>query len=104
MWLWSVAACILCTRCNAHIQVVSPPVGQLLEPGQVTIQWTDSSDPPSTPALTEYAINLCAGGNSEGTFECSLASWQSGASSGGGVQGSMVVNIPANVGASSSNA
>lgn len=58
---------------NAAILITSPAPGDTLAAAApFTITWRDSSAPPSLASLTNYVINLCAGGNGPAAFVCSI--------------------------------
>jgi len=66
-------ACLFAHLVRAAIQITSPAPGDTLAAASpFTITWTDSPTPPSLASLTNYVINLCAGGNDAAAFVCSL--------------------------------
>lgn len=65
---------VLATLSRATIEITDPAAGSsYIGGGSVEVAWTDSGTYPTLSALTTYVLNLCAGGNDIGTFECSLA-------------------------------
>ncbi len=86
----------------ADVQLTAPAGGASVRGGSVIlIEWKESGVAPSIADLTNYVINLCAGGNDPGTFECSLATLRSRGTFAHG--DSTNGNIPTNVGATSPN-
>ena len=86
----------------ADVQLTAPAGGASVRGGSVTlIEWKESGAAPSIADLTNYVINLCAGGNDQGTFECSLTTLQSGGTFANGDSTTGI--IPINVGATSPN-
>lgn len=86
----------------ADIQFTAPAAGAALKAGSVvTIAWKDSGKAPLLSDLTNYVINLCAGGNTVGSFQCSFATLVNGGTFSTGNTAS--ATIPAAVGAASTN-
>jgi len=69
--------------------------------GTATITWQDSGSAPALSDLTNYVLNLCAGGNSAGSFSCGLATLVSGGAFSKG--NTVTVNMPTNAGADATN-
>ena len=85
----------------ADVEVIAPPAGQAVPAGTIQIAWKDSGKAPSISDLTTYSINLCAGGNEQDTFSCTLATLQSGATFAEGSKASG--DVPAAAGDNSAN-
>lgn len=82
----------------ADVEFVTPTAGAALTGDTVvSIAWQDSGTAPSISDLTNYVINLCAGGNTAGSFECSLAVLVAGGafSSGNTASGTIAESIGA---------
>lgn len=57
----------------ADVAFVTPGAGSSYAGGSsISISWQDSGNAPLLSQLTNYVINLCAGGNEAGSFQCSL--------------------------------
>lgn len=60
-------------RVFADVQFPSPAAGSSFAAGAaLPITWAESGQGTSLSQLTNYVINLCAGGNAAGSFQCSL--------------------------------
>ena len=58
----------------ADVQFTQPTGGaSYVGDSLIQMSWQDSGNSPSLSDLTIDMINLCAGGNDMGTFQCSLA-------------------------------
>jgi len=86
----------------ADIHFTAPAAAASLQAGStITMTWQDSGVAPSLADLTNYVINLCAGGNTAGSFLCTLSTLVAG-----GVfsaDNSATATIPAGVGADAVN-
>lgn len=80
----------------ADVQFQSPAAGSSYAAGAaLPISWIESGQAPLLSTLTNYVINLCAGGNAAGSFQCTLGVVKAGGAftDGNVVQG--VVVLPA---------
>jgi len=95
--LLALASCVL-----ADVQFTAPAAAASLQAGStISMTWQDSGVAPSLADLTNYVINLCAGGNTAGSFLCTLSTLVAG-----GVfstDNSATATIPAGVGANAVN-
>jgi len=63
----------------ADVRFQSPAPGSSYAAGAaLPISWTESGQAPLLSQLTNYVINLCAGGNAAGSFQCSLGVLKAG--------------------------
>lgn len=87
----------------ADVQFVQPAAGASLKAGgTLTVSWKDSGSQPALSSLTNYVLQLCAGGNEEGTFIPVASLKPSGVFSTGNVAAGLEPIDPA-VGANSPN-
>lgn len=63
----------------ADVQVTFPSAGtSLTADTPFTITWQDSGNAPALSTLSNYVINLCAGGDNANDFVCSLGVLKAG--------------------------
>ncbi|KZF21542.1 hypothetical protein L228DRAFT_248266 [Xylona heveae TC161] len=78
----------------ADIEFTSPAAGQTLQPGTITFTWKDSGDSPSISDLKSYQLFLCAGGNTDGTYDqLTVLQTNGDFSTGNSASGSIVASI-----------
>lgn len=77
----------------ADVQFISPAPGSAYTAGaSLPISWAESGQAPLLSQLTNYVINLCAGGNAAGSFQCTLGVVKAGgAFADGNVVGGVIV-------------
>jgi hypothetical protein len=83
--LFSAATCLLILivlpYVLADVTFITPAASSSYAPGNLlTISWQESGNAPLLSDLTNYVINLCAGGNTAGSYQCSLAILKQGGS------------------------
>lgn len=61
----TLALTILVPAAFADVKFTSPSAGDNVDPGTISIAWTDSGDSPSLSDLSTYTIQLMVGGNSD---------------------------------------
>lgn len=71
--LFLLPSALLIQVVTADVSFVSPSASSSYAGGSsISISWQDSGNAPLLSQLTNYVINLCAGGNDAGSFQCTL--------------------------------
>jgi len=82
----------LCSSAFADVEFIKPAPGSAyVGGGTIGVSWKDSNIAPALSDLTNYVINLCAGGNDAGSFECSYGVIEAGGSFSSGNTASGVI-------------
>jgi hypothetical protein len=82
----------LCSSAIADVEFITPAPGSAyVGGGTLGVSWKDSGIAPALSDLTNYVINLCAGGNDAGSFECSYGVIEAGGSFASGNAASGVI-------------
>lgn len=55
---------------QADISFSSPPAGQVISGSTITVEFADGAGTPPISQFTSYTLQLCAGGNAEGSYVC----------------------------------
>jgi len=87
-----------CSSAIADVEFITPAAGSAyVGGGTIGVSWKDSNIAPALSDLTNYVINLCAGGNDAGSFECSYGVIEAGGafSSGNTASGVIVPTVAA---------
>lgn len=68
-----------CSTAIGDVEFITPAAGSAyVGGGTIGVSWKDSNIAPALSDLTNYVINLCAGGNDAGSFECSYGVIEAG--------------------------